>query len=83
MAAKPIDMSKLRQVLRLYSQGKSKIFISNYIPLSRNTVKKYIKRFNELKTTLITEIKDKLVKQNSLINRSFNNMKMTGEHKPE
>ena len=51
MAAKPIDMSKLRQVLRLYSQGKSKIFISNYIPLSRNTVKKYIKRFHELRTT--------------------------------
>ena len=51
MAAKPIDMSKLRQVLRLYSKGKSKVFISNYIPLSRNTVKKYIKHFNELKTT--------------------------------
>lgn len=51
MAAKPIDMSKLRQVLRLYSEGKSKSFISNYILLSRNTVKKYIKQFIELKTT--------------------------------
>lgn len=51
MAAKPIDMSKLRQVLRLYSEGKSKNFISKYILLSRNTVKKYIRQFKELKTT--------------------------------
>lgn len=51
MAAKPIEMSKLRQVLRLYSEGKSKNFISSYILLSRNTVKKYIRQFKELKTT--------------------------------
>ena len=42
MANKPIVMSKLRQILRLYSQGKSKLFISNYLDLSRNTVDKYI-----------------------------------------
>lgn len=42
MANKPIVMSKLRRVLQLYHQGKSKLFISNYLGLSRNTVDKYI-----------------------------------------
>ncbi len=41
MANKPIVMSKLRRVLQLYKQGKSKLFISNYLALSRNTVNKY------------------------------------------
>jgi transposase len=52
MAGKPIDMSKLRKVLKLYTQGKSKSFISDYLRLSRNTVKKYIRQFHELKITL-------------------------------
>jgi len=42
MANKPIVMSKLRRVLQLYYQGKSKKFISKYLGLSRNTVDKYI-----------------------------------------
>jgi len=42
MANKPIVMSKLRRVLQLYHQGKSKLFISNYLGLSRNTVNKYV-----------------------------------------
>ena len=42
MANKPIVMSKLRRVLQLYHQGKSKLFISNYLGLSRNTVDKYV-----------------------------------------
>ncbi len=51
MAGKPIDMNKLRIVLKLYAQGKSKRFISDYLRLSRNTVKKYIKQFAALKVT--------------------------------
>lgn len=35
-------MSKLRRVLQLYHQGKSKKFISEYLGLSRNTVDKYV-----------------------------------------
>jgi len=35
-------MNKLRRVLQLYHQGKSKLFISKYLDLSRNTVSKYI-----------------------------------------
>jgi len=42
MANNPIDMSKVRKVLTMYFQGKSKSFISKYLNLSRNTVKKYI-----------------------------------------
>lgn len=42
MANKPIVMSKLRRVLQLYNHGMSKLFISNYLGLSRNTVNKYI-----------------------------------------
>lgn len=51
MAAKPIDMSRLRKVLKLHVQGKSKSFISSYLRLSRNTVKKYIKQFIGLNIT--------------------------------
>ena len=51
MGAKPIDMSKLRKVLKLHVQGKSKLFISSYLNLSRNTVKKYIRQFVSLKLT--------------------------------
>lgn len=52
MAGKPIDMSRLRKVLKLHSQGKSKSFISNYLKLSRNTVKKYINQFIRLTITI-------------------------------
>lgn len=45
MANKTINMSKLRQMLRLYSQGESKLKISELTGISRNTLKKYIKRF--------------------------------------
>jgi len=51
MAGKPIDMSRLRKVLKLYTKGKSKSFISKYLRLSRNTVKKYITQYNGLKIT--------------------------------
>jgi len=42
MANKLTDMSKVRKVLRLHHKGESKLFISRYLSLSRNTVKKYI-----------------------------------------
>ena len=52
MANKPITMSKLRKVLQLYLNGKSKKFISNYLNLSRNTVKKYIIELNALNLSI-------------------------------
>lgn len=48
MANKSIVMSKLRRLLQLHSQGKSKLFISKYLNLSRNTVSKYITHFKLL-----------------------------------
>ena len=42
MANKSIVMSKLRRLLQLHNQGKSKLFISKYLDLSRNTVDKYL-----------------------------------------
>jgi transposase len=54
-------MSKLRQVLRLYCQGQSKLHISNTTGLSRNTIKKYLRIFKELRLTLdqVESLKEK------------------------
>jgi transposase len=61
MANNPIAMSKLRQVLKLYCQGQFKLQISTITGLSRNTVKKYIHAFKDLKTTWddVNQLSDK------------------------
>jgi len=51
MAGTSITMNKLRKVILLHTEGKSKRFISSYLQFSRNTVKKYISRFVKLKLT--------------------------------
>lgn len=51
MANKPILLTKIRQILRLFTQGKSKVQISEQTGASRNTVKKYIRRFTSEKIT--------------------------------
>ena len=48
MANKITDMSKIRKVIKFHCSGKSKLFISSYLSLSRNTVKKYISLFEVL-----------------------------------
>lgn len=40
-------MAKIRQILRYYSQGKSKLQIAELTGVARNTLKKYIRRFQE------------------------------------
>lgn len=45
MANTTTDMSKIRKALKMHHAGKSKLFISSYLSLSRNTVKKYISLF--------------------------------------
>jgi len=45
MANKSINMLKLRQILRYYTQGTSKKQISAITGIARNTVKRYISRF--------------------------------------
>ena len=54
MANKITDMSKIRKVIKFYSNGKSKLFISSYLSLSRNTVKKYISLYEILGLSLDT-----------------------------
>lgn len=52
MANKLTDMSKIRKVIKFHCNGKSKLFISNYLSLSRNRVKKYISLFEMLGLSL-------------------------------
>ena len=51
MANTSINMLKLRQILRYYTQGTSKKQISVITGVARNTVKRYIGRFISLRIT--------------------------------
>ena len=46
MANTTISMSKIRQILRMYSQGSSKLSIAAQAGVSRNTAKKYFAAFD-------------------------------------
>ena len=52
MANKLTDMSKVRKVIQLHHQKKGKLFISKYLSISRNTVKKYIALYQLLNLTI-------------------------------
>jgi len=54
MANTKTDMSKLRQMLRLYAEGQSKLKISELTGVSRNTLKKYLKIYSRLGLNLQT-----------------------------
>jgi transposase len=45
MANKPISMIKIRQILRLHTQGHSKLKIAMQTGVARNTLKKYLSAF--------------------------------------
>jgi transposase len=51
MPNKPIEMYKIRQILRLYAGGKGSKFISETTGIARNTVKKYLIQFVSLGLT--------------------------------
>ena len=61
MANTTISMSKIRQLLRLHAQGRSKLQIAEHTGISRNTLKKYLKEFisSGLSFTEINELSDK------------------------
>jgi transposase len=61
MANNPIRMSKIRQILQLHHQGRSKLAIATQTGVARNTLKKYLKQFTESKLTFeeISELSDK------------------------
>jgi len=68
MANKTIDMNKLRQILRMHAQGKSKLLISEQTGVARNTVKKHLRKFNHLRMTI-----DELIYLNDHdLNKLFN-----------
>jgi len=46
MSNKPITMQKLRQIIRLYGQGKGSKSISSMLGVSRTTIKKYLQIFH-------------------------------------
>ena len=46
MSNKPISMQKIKQVVRLYGQGKVTKAISSSLGVARNTVKKYLQIFH-------------------------------------
>jgi transposase len=53
MANKSLSMSKIRQILRLHSQGNSNLAIYRLTGISRNTLKKYIKDYKALNLNMI------------------------------
>ena len=52
MSNKPIDMYKIRQLLRLYASGRGTKFISNTTGIARNTIKKYLVQFVSLRCSM-------------------------------
>jgi DNA-binding NarL/FixJ family response regulator len=52
MSNKPIEMFKTRQVLCLYADGRGSKFISKTMGIARNTIKKYLLQFVELRLTI-------------------------------
>ena len=52
MSNKTIDMFKIRQLLRLYADGRGSKFISKATGISRNTVKKYLIQFSSLQLSI-------------------------------
>lgn len=47
MAAKPMPMSQIKQLLRLHSRGAGKKHIARSLQISRNTVKSYLCKLSE------------------------------------
>ena len=61
MANNPISMIKIRQILRLHTQGYSKLKIAAQTGVARNTLKKYIREFTATNLSFdeIDELSDK------------------------
>ena len=69
LANNPIRMIKIRQILRLHSQGRSKVQIAAQTGIARNTLKKYLKAFRacglsfeELNTLSDKDLEDLFIK---------------------
>jgi transposase len=71
MSNKPIDMYKIRQLLRLYASGRGTKFISSTTGIARNTIKKYLLQFVSLRLTMsdIEAMSDAQLAQSFLIEK--------------
>ena len=60
MAAKPTNMSIIKQIIRLHLQGEAKLQIARITGVSKNTVKKYLRYIegNNLNPELILKMSD-------------------------
>lgn len=65
MANKLIMMNKIKQIIRLYTQSKGAKFISRHTGVARNTVKKYILMFSQMRLTYqdINEMNDQQISE--------------------
>lgn len=65
MANQPISMSKVRHLLHLFAQGRSRLSISEQTGMSRNTVKKYLQQFHSsgLSFAEINQLEDKDIEE--------------------
>ncbi|MFV8340728.1 hypothetical protein ACNQGL_15810 [Flavobacterium sp. LB3P21] len=66
MADKITDIIKIRKAIKFYCNGKSKLFISKHLSLSRNKLKKYISLF-EVLGLIIEVINEKTDKELELL----------------
>ena len=73
MSNKTIDMFKIRQLLRLYADGRGSKFISKSTGIARNTVKKYLLQFIELRLTIesVDAMSDKQMAKAFLLEKPF------------
>lgn len=74
MANQPISMSKIRQIIKLHSQGMGKKKVALRLAVSKNTVKHYLDFYQTLKTT-----KDAVHKLSDL---ELNNLFHPAQRKP-
>ena len=68
MANIPIEMSKLRQILKLYSKGIGKKKIADRLATSKNTVKSYIEQLDQKGISLEDVLKLSDLELNNLFN---------------
>lgn len=57
MAAKPIEMSKVKQILQQHQQGMGRKTIARNLSISKNTVKDYLEKFRCSKLSIETLLK--------------------------
>ena len=63
MSGKTKQMSQIKQLLRLHQQGRAKKFIARSLQISKNTVKSYLEKLDNLQidTATLLEMEDHIL----------------------